>query len=180
MTTNTIFRIRSKIFPFTRGPLKPLFPEARRIVKMPESNTTASLASFLIGAQKREFSGSITPTTVDAKNAIEDGYQLTEKDLAQLATPDEDYVLQTWEVLKTIISVSHPNRDVWTLTAPLDENRIEDLKRVPSDLKRYIAWSHQTKKEYGSIQAFVLKERLHWTDLTAKDPEPFKNPGSQP
>lgn len=58
------------------------------------------------------------------------------------------------------------------------KNRLDDLKRVPSDLRRYIAWSHETKKEYGSILAFILKERLGWEDLTPKDPEPLKNPGT--
>ncbi|CCX32814.1 hypothetical protein FPQ18DRAFT_322037 [Pyronema domesticum] len=89
--------------------------------------------------------------------ALDDGYQLTDKDELQLALKDEDYKLATWEELKAII----------------EENRLEDLKRVPSDLKRYIAWSHRTKKEYGSIQAFVLKERLGWTDLTWKNDTPY-------
>ncbi|RPB02106.1 hypothetical protein L873DRAFT_1841974 [Choiromyces venosus 120613-1] len=89
--------------------------------------------------------------------AQHDGYQLTDKDIKQLALTDEEYKLQTWEGLKAII----------------EENRLEELKRVPSDLKRYISWSHKTRKEYGTIQAFVLKERLGWTDLTAENPTPF-------
>lgn len=59
-----------------------------------------------------------------------------------------------------------------------EDNRLEDLKRVPSDLRRYIAWSHGTRKRYGSIQAFVLKERLGWTDLKCKNQTPYAEPGS--
>ncbi|KAF8540843.1 hypothetical protein BDD12DRAFT_831702 [Trichophaea hybrida] len=92
--------------------------------------------------------------------ALHDGYQLTEKDQLQLALKDEEYKLQTWEDLKLII----------------EGNRLEDLKRVPSDLKRYIAWSHGTRKRYGSIQAFVLKERLGWTDLKCKNQTPYAEP----
>ena len=58
------------------------------------------------------------------------------------------------------------------------ENRLEDLKRVPSDLKRYIAWSHRTRKQYGSIQAYVLKERLGWSDLKCKNQTPYADSGT--
>ncbi|TGZ77913.1 hypothetical protein EX30DRAFT_366329 [Ascodesmis nigricans] len=94
------------------------------------------------------------PTTVH------DGYQLTDKDADQLRMTDSEYKLQSWDSLLSIIR----------------ENRLEDLKRVPSDLKRYIAWSHKTREEYGSIQAFVLKERLGWEDLKAKNSVPFADP----
>lgn len=57
-----------------------------------------------------------------------------------------------------------------------EENRLEDLHRVPSDLKRYIAWSHKTRLAYGSIQAFILKERLGWTDLKCKNTTPYADP----
>ncbi|PWW77462.1 hypothetical protein C7212DRAFT_277351 [Tuber magnatum] len=101
------------------------------------------------------------PTAVKSADKVaeaqHDGYQLTDKDIQQLVLTDEEYKLQTWEDLKAIIK----------------ENRLEDLKRVPSDLKRYISWSHKTRKEYGTIQAFVLKERLGWSDLAAENPTPF-------
>lgn len=44
-------------------------------------------------------------------------------------------------------------------------NRLELLKRRPSDLRRYLAWSHETKLSHGSITNFVVKERLHWIPL---------------
>jgi hypothetical protein len=43
------------------------------------------------------------------------------------------------------------------------ENRLEDFKRVPSDVAAYIDWSAETKKRYGSIMNFVMRERLNWT-----------------
>lgn len=36
--------------------------------------------------------------------AVHDGYQLTEKDIKQLETPDEQFNLMTWEVIEAIIS----------------------------------------------------------------------------
>lgn len=59
------------------------------------------------------------------------------------------------------------------------------MKRRPSDLRRYIAWSSETKAEYGTITNFVVQQRLHWTPLPSatpgeppkfefRDPIPFK------
>lgn len=58
------------------------------------------------------------------------------------------------------------------------ENRLDDLNRIPSDLRRYIAWSNATRAEYGSIQKFVLKERLGWEDLKSRNPRPYADPGT--
>jgi hypothetical protein len=44
------------------------------------------------------------------------------------------------------------------------------LKRWPSDLRRYIKWSAETKAVYGSIPNFVMRERLRW------EPEPSPTP----
>lgn len=60
------------------------------------------------------------------------------------------------------------------LTHAPGSNRLEDMTRVPSDLRRYIAWSHATRKAYGSIQSYILATRLHWTlPLTPVNPIPF-------
>ncbi|KAH8153148.1 uncharacterized protein LAJ45_02735 [Morchella importuna] len=90
-------------------------------------------------------------------DASHDGYHLTDKDAKQLETPDESFKLMTWEDLKLII----------------ENNRLEDLKRVPSDLRRYISWSKKTREEYGTILAFILKERLGWKDLKPQNLAPF-------
>ncbi|KAK5257088.1 hypothetical protein LTR16_001650 [Cryomyces antarcticus] len=81
-------------------------------------------------------------------------FKLNAADREVLAQTDEDFHLQTWEDLKRIIS----------------ENRLEILKRRPSDLKRYIIWTTATKAEYGTIQNYILQKRLHWTPLPSADP----------
>jgi len=52
-------------------------------------------------------------------------------------------------------------------------NTLEDLKRVPSDLRRYLAWSHNIKQQYGSITNFVIQQRLSWKPRSDDDPSQF-------
>lgn len=94
-------------------------------------------------------------------------FPLTAIDREILATKDEDYHRTTWEDLKHII----------------ETNTLEQLKRLPSDLRRYLAWSHNIKRTYGSITAYVIQERLHWKPLTSTPPTfshhspvPFSDP----
>lgn len=84
---------------------------------------------------------------VDGEAEEEHPFPLTERDRYNLSITDAEYEPHTWEELKEIIA----------------ENRLETLRRWPSDLKRYIKWSAQTKKQYGSVMTFVMKERLRWT-----------------
>lgn len=71
---------------------------------------------------------------------------LTPTDRENLAGGDENFKPHNWEDLKGIIAA----------------NDLAILKRKPSDLRRYIKWTNQTKDTYGSITAFILNERLHW------------------
>ncbi|MCJ1281037.1 hypothetical protein MMC26_000355 [Xylographa opegraphella] len=82
------------------------------------------------------------------------------KDRGILATPDSEYSRQTWEEVQQIIRT----------------NRIDLFQRIPSDLRKYLAYNFKLKKEYGSVMDFVLKERLQWTDLTPSFSEPFSEP----
>ncbi|KIV83655.1 hypothetical protein PV11_05659 [Exophiala sideris] len=82
-------------------------------------------------------------------------FALTAIDRDVLAMSDDDFHPQTWEELKQIIA----------------ENNLSVLKRWPSDLKRYIKWSAETKKAYGSVPNFVRKERLKWVTLPSSTPE---------
>ena len=70
------------------------------------------------------------------------------------------------------------------MLATAADNNLSILKRKPSDLQRYIAWTNQTKAEYGNITNFVCQEKLHWQPLPSstaetgplfvyKDPRPF-------
>ncbi|GKZ30659.1 hypothetical protein AbraIFM66950_009857 [Aspergillus brasiliensis] len=74
-------------------------------------------------------------------------FNLTEIDRQVLAQTDEEFVLHDWEDLKSIIA----------------RNDLGILKRKPSDLTRYLAWSHQTKQQYGSITNYICHKRLGWT-----------------
>ena len=65
------------------------------------------------------------------------------------------------------------------------------MKRKPSDLRKYLAWLTRIKATYGSVTAYILRERLHWTPVPLpanvtlsdqvpifefKNPQPFANP----
>lgn len=96
-------------------------------------------------------------------------FPLSDTDRYNLSITDNDFQPHTWENLKQTIA----------------ENRLETLRRWPSDLKRYIAWSAKTKAEYGTIMAYIMKERLKWTPIGTPEtglgfdyesPVPFENP----
>ena len=64
------------------------------------------------------------------------------------------------------------------------EHNLSVLKRWPSDLRRYMKWSSETKAAHGSVPNFVMKERLKWRPLSSstlltgpkfevKNPVPF-------
>ena len=79
-------------------------------------------------------------------------------------------------------------------TQPSARNDLGALKRKPSDLRRYLAWTAATKAQYGSIMNYICQQRLHWplptTSLAAgiespsgpgrlvafKNPRPFAEP----
>lgn len=60
--------------------------------------------------------------------------------------------------------------------ADQDENRLQDFKRVPSQLHKYRKYIADVKREHGSIMNYILKERVHWANLTPNG-APFTNPG---
>ncbi|RAL13834.1 GIG1 family protein [Aspergillus homomorphus CBS 101889] len=85
--------------------------------------------------------------TIDANPAGEPpAFNLTEVDRQVLAQTDEEFQLHDWEDLKSIIA----------------RNDLGILKRKPSDLHRYLAWSAATKKQYGTITNYICQERLRW------------------
>lgn len=57
-------------------------------------------------------------------------------------------------------------------------NRLEKLKRVPSDLRRYCKYIWQLKSEEGSVMSFILRERVKWSNLETSENMHFDNPGS--
>jgi hypothetical protein len=83
---------------------------------------------------------------------------LSAKDLAIISTLDASYRTITWPEVRQIIA----------------ENRIDTFQRVPSDLRRYLAYNWMLKKEYGSIMEFVLSQRLGWKEPIRAEGKPFE------
>ncbi|KAH0365696.1 hypothetical protein KCU65_g5964, partial [Aureobasidium melanogenum] len=82
-----------------------------------------------------------------------------EKDQKILATPDYEFRRLSWPEVQDLIRT----------------NRIDLFQRVPSDLRRYKAYTAKLKDQYGSVMNFVMTERLRWQDLVPQG-EPFSNP----
>ncbi|KAF2096595.1 hypothetical protein NA57DRAFT_43036 [Rhizodiscina lignyota] len=98
-------------------------------------------------------------------------FPLTTIDRELLAMKDEDFTPISWDMLAHYIST----------------NQLEELKRFPSQLRLYLAWSRDIKAKYGNVTNFILQERLGWVPLPSsdpnaaprfdyKDPVPFKEP----
>ncbi|KAF4123109.1 Protein of unknown function (DUF3605) [Geosmithia morbida] len=71
-------------------------------------------------------------------------FPLTEVDKRVLCQTDEEFKRHDWDNLKELI----------------DSNQLVQMTRTPSELRRYMAWSRDTKAEYGSITAYMLEHRL--------------------
>ncbi|KPI39291.1 N-acetylglucosamine-induced protein 1 [Cyphellophora attinorum] len=82
-------------------------------------------------------------------------FNLTDLDRQILAQTDEEFHAHSWDELKEIIST----------------NRLDILKRKPSELRRYLKWSTETKAQYGSVPNYVMEERLKWNPLPSTTPE---------
>ena len=83
-----------------------------------------------------------------------------DKDRRMLSTPDSEYKYQTWQQVQQMIH----------------DNRLDLFLRAPSDLRRYRGYCDKLVRDYGSVMAFVMQERLKWEDLTPKG-EPVCEPG---
>jgi hypothetical protein len=73
-------------------------------------------------------------------------FALTLIDWQQLSTPDSDFTPHSWENLQHLITT----------------NQLDQLKRWPSSLKAYLAWTAHVKEKYGSVMAYLLQQRLFW------------------
>ena len=91
-------------------------------------------------------------------------FPLTAIDRDLLAMRDEDFHRITWADLKGFIA----------------NNTLEELKRLPSDLRKYLAWSHNIKKQYGGLTSFVIQERLYWKPISDSGPPLFEHSSEVP
>ncbi|KAH8805720.1 hypothetical protein F5884DRAFT_800321 [Xylogone sp. PMI_703] len=90
---------------------------------------------------------------------VEDSpFPLTDVDRWVLSQTDEEFHLHDWHELRDIIAA----------------HNLSVLKRKPSDLRRYMAWTRDIKVEYGSMTNYIIKNRLHW------GPPPFSYSSSVP
>lgn len=71
---------------------------------------------------------------------------LSAKDIAIIGTHDSDYREQTWAEVVAIVR----------------SGRLQDFCRWPSDLRRYREFVWRLRREWGSVMAYMLRERLHW------------------
>ncbi|KAK8049985.1 hypothetical protein PG994_011715 [Apiospora phragmitis] len=71
-------------------------------------------------------------------------FPLTEVDKWVLSLTDEEYTYHDWDDMKKIVG----------------ENNLSVLKRKPSDLRRYMTWTQETKARYGSTTIYLLENRL--------------------
>ncbi|KAJ8111533.1 hypothetical protein OPT61_g5894 [Boeremia exigua] len=76
-------------------------------------------------------------------------FALTAIDWQQLALTDGEYTPHSWENLHQLIS-----------TGQLDE-----LKRWPSQLKAYLAWTAHVKAKFGTATTYLLTQRLLWEPI---------------
>ncbi|KAI5459936.1 hypothetical protein BGZ63DRAFT_415377 [Mariannaea sp. PMI_226] len=74
----------------------------------------------------------------------ESPFPLTEVDKWILSQTDEEFRCHDWEDLKNVI----------------ENNDLSVLKRKPSDLRRYMKWTAETKAQYGSMTNYLLTHRL--------------------
>ena len=114
------------------------------------SNTSASLPYWLVNVPPDQ-----APTTCPPYLQ-----NLSEKDIEIMSTPDSQYHVLTWLEVREIIAT----------------NRLDLFQRLPSELRRYLAFNWQIKQEYGSVMQFVLSQKLCWQHPVIAEAAPFKSP----
>lgn len=57
-----------------------------------------------------------------------------------------------------------------------ETGQIHQFHRNPSSLRAYLEYIYQLKQKYGSILAFMQKERLGWDDVVPSAEKHFTNP----
>jgi hypothetical protein len=76
-------------------------------------------------------------------------FALTEVDWHQLSITDADFTPHSWSNLQHLIF----------------NKQLDELKRWPSALKAYLAWTAHVKEKYGSVMTYLLQQRLFWDPI---------------
>lgn len=85
---------------------------------------------------------------------------LPPKDLKTICTPDSDFKIQSWDTVKEITHL----------------NKLNSFERVPSEYRRYRAFTYGLKQKYGSVGTFMINERLKWEAPIKAKGNPFECP----
>ncbi|KAI8624684.1 hypothetical protein F5Y19DRAFT_480428 [Xylariaceae sp. FL1651] len=83
---------------------------------------------------------------------------LNAKDVGIISTPDADYHVSTWPEVQKLVR----------------DNRLDLFQRVPSELRKYLAYNWKLKQDYGSVMNFVLTQRLRWEVPIQPKGRPFE------
>ncbi|KAL2127530.1 hypothetical protein VTI74DRAFT_10579 [Chaetomium olivicolor] len=83
---------------------------------------------------------------------------LSDKDRTIISTPDSEYEIDTWPVVQQKVA----------------QNRLELFQRVPSALRRYLAFTWKLRQDYGSVMNFILSQRLQWSLPIVPRGRPFE------
>ncbi|ESA43306.1 hypothetical protein GE21DRAFT_4516 [Neurospora crassa] len=104
------------------------------------------------------------PVPVPVKEEEENPFPLTAVDKWVLSQTDEQFKYHSWAELRVLIQ----------------NNDLSVLKRKPSDLRRYMKWTAETKASYGSMTNYLLAHRLPKTwgvpPFTPVSDVPFAEP----
>ncbi|KAH7388749.1 hypothetical protein BKA66DRAFT_414637 [Pyrenochaeta sp. MPI-SDFR-AT-0127] len=76
-------------------------------------------------------------------------FALTAIDWQQLSLTDSQFTPHSWSNLHHLIST----------------NQLEELKRWPSALKAYLAWTAHVKEKFGNVMTYLLQQRLFWNPI---------------
>lgn len=104
---------------------------------------------------------------------------VSERDREILLTLDDQYHRATWvEVQECIGKPDLPTGSYacWISDIYEASNQLERFNRLPSDLRRYLAYIAKIKEKHGSVMNFIVEKRLQWTDREPKDADPFSDP----
>lgn len=71
---------------------------------------------------------------------------VTDKDRGILGTPDSSHAIDSWAAVQQKVA----------------QNRLDLFQRVPSDLRRYLAFTWKLRQDHGSVMNFILTHRLQW------------------
>lgn len=83
---------------------------------------------------------------------------LSDKDRQIISTPDSEYHIFTWDEVREIVR----------------SNQLQNFQRVPTELRRYKAYTFSLTETYGSVANYIFNERLKWTAPVTPRGRPFE------